>query len=38
MAKTIDIRKITTSQCEYYESTATRLPETFTGRLKGITP
>src|SRR5208282_3646698 len=38
MAKTIDIRKITTSQCEYYESTATRIPETFTGRLKGITP
>ncbi len=38
MAKTIDIRKITTPQCEYYESTAERIPETFTGRLKGITP
>ena len=38
MAKTIDIRKITTAQCEYYESTATRIPETFTGRLKEITP
>jgi IS605 OrfB family transposase len=38
MVKTIDIRKVATPICEYYESVADFIPVTFTGRLKGITP
>ncbi len=38
MGKKIDIRKVETPVCEYYESMEDFIPITFTGRLKGITP
>jgi IS605 OrfB family transposase len=38
MARKIDIQKIATPVCEYYESVDDSIPMTFTGRLKGITP
>ena len=37
MAQKIDIKKVETPTCSYYESVAERMPETFTGHLKGIT-
>jgi len=38
MGKKIDIRKVETPVCEYYESVEGSIPITFTGRLKGVTP
>ena len=37
MGKKIDIRKVETPVCEFYESVEDSMPVTFTGRLKGIT-
>ena len=37
MVKKIDIRKVETPVCEFYESVEDSMPVTFTGRLKGIT-
>ena len=38
MGKKIDIQKIATPVCEYYESVEDSIPITLTGRLKGVTP
>jgi hypothetical protein len=36
MGKKIDIRKVETPVCEYYESVEGSIPITFTGRLADI--